>query len=260
MKVPIPRIYLPVDGNGVSDIKSVDALNLAKRVGRVNTPDISGVSVGREVVLDSLRFVCIKAEDAGPFLDRFSVVVGAKGGVDATVVDLETRTSTVVTGVHVLDDVSPVGGGLVDVSLGASGVPGIDLAGGGDEATGGNAGVGSSRSEQLRISTCHDILRPVSFLQVHRIILGRTYGHHGTRAGASDENTLRIGVVLLQSVRDHVGNCIAISATIMLERLLRRDVPACACLKCKNGQHDSCKVVLTSKIRVWTTSSTENHF
>ena len=180
MKVPMFRIYLPVDGNGVSDIKSVDTLNLAKRVGRVNTPDVSGVSVGREVVLDSLRLVCIKAEDAGPFFDRFSVVVGAKGGVDATVVDLETRTSTVVTGVHVLDDVGPVGGGLVDVSLGTSGVPGVDLAGGGDEATGGNARVGSSRSEQLRISTGHDILRPVSLISAHRVIPRRTYGHHGT--------------------------------------------------------------------------------
>lgn len=119
------KVVLPVDGNGVSNVEGVDTLNLAERVGRINTPDISGVSIGREVVLDSLGLGGIEAEDTGPLLDRLSVVVGAKGGINATVIDLETRTSTVVARVHILNDVGPVSGGLVDISLGAGRVPGI---------------------------------------------------------------------------------------------------------------------------------------
>lgn len=123
--IGVKRLVLPIDGNSVSNVESVDTLNLAERVSRINTPDISGVSIGREVVLDSLRLVGIEAKDTGPLLDRLSVVVGAESGVDATVVDLEARTSTAVARVHVLDDVGPVSGRLVDVSLGTGRVPGV---------------------------------------------------------------------------------------------------------------------------------------
>jgi hypothetical protein len=142
----------------VSNIQSIDALNLTKRVGGINTPDISSVSVSREVVLDSLRLGGIVAEDTSPFLDRLSVVVGAKSGVDAAVVDLETGTGAAVAGVHALDDVGPVGSGLVNVSLSAGGVPGIDLTGGRDEAASGDARVGSGSSKKLRVGSSHDIL------------------------------------------------------------------------------------------------------
>lgn len=151
-------VSLPVDGNSVSNVESIDTLNLAKRVSRINTPDISGVSVEREVVLDSLRLVGIEAEDTGPLLDRLSVVVGTEGGINATVVNLEARTSTIVARVHVLDDVGPVSGRLVDVSLGAGGVPGINGTGGGYETSGGHSRVSSSCSKQFRVRSCHDIL------------------------------------------------------------------------------------------------------
>lgn len=131
----------------MSNVESVDTLNLAERVGGINTPDISSVSVGREVVLDSLGLVGIEAEDTGPLLDRLSVVVGAEGGVDATVINLETRTSTVVARVHVLDDVSPVSGGLIDVSLGAGRVPGVNSTRGGYKTSGGHSGVSSGGSK-----------------------------------------------------------------------------------------------------------------
>ena len=149
---------LPVDGNGVSNVQSIDTLNLAKRVGRVNTPNISSVSIKREVVLDSLRLGGIETKDTSPLLDRLSVVVGAESGIDATVVDLETGTGTGVTGVHALDDVGPVGSGLVDVSLGAGGVPGVNGTGGGDEAASGDTGVSSGSSKQLRVGSGHDVL------------------------------------------------------------------------------------------------------
>lgn len=53
-----------------------------------------------------------------------------------------------------------------------------------------------------------------------------TYGHHGTRARASDEDSLGVGVVLLEGVGDHVGNGVAVTTTTVLQGLLRRDIPA----------------------------------
>jgi len=154
----------------VSNVQSINTLNLAKRVSGVNTPDISSVSISREVVLDSLGLSGIVAENTSPLLDTLSVVVGAKSGVNAAVVDLEAGTGTAVAGVHSLDDVGPVGGGLVDVSLGAGGVPGVDGAGGGDEAAGRDAGVGGGGSEEFRVGSGHDVLCHVSFLQYSRMI------------------------------------------------------------------------------------------
>jgi hypothetical protein len=57
-----------------------------------------------------------------------------------------------------------------------------------------------------------------------------THGHHGTRAGASNEDLLGVGIVLLKSVRNHVGNGIAVTTTIVLQGLLRRDIPASSAL------------------------------
>jgi hypothetical protein len=159
------EINIPVDGNSVSNVQSIDTLNLAKGVGGIDTPDISSVSVSREVVLDSLRLGGIITENTSPFLDRLSVVVGAKSGVDAAMVDLETGTGTAVAGVHALDDVGPVRGWLVNVSLSAGGVPGVDLTGGRDEAASGDAGVGSGCSKKLRVGSSHNVLRYVSVLR-----------------------------------------------------------------------------------------------
>lgn len=148
----------------MTNVQSIDTLNLAKRISRINTPDISSVSISREVVLDSLGLSSIVAENTSPFLDTLSVVVGVKSSVNAAMVNLEAGTGTAVAGVHVLDDVGPVCGGLVDVSLGAGGVPGVDGAGGGDEAAGGDTGVGSSSSKELRVGGGHDVLCYVSVL------------------------------------------------------------------------------------------------
>jgi hypothetical protein len=61
-------------------------------------------------------------------------------------------------------------------------------------------------------------------------VIQMTYGHHGTGARASNEDLLGVGVVLLESVRNHVGNGIAVTTTIVLQRLLRRDIPASSAL------------------------------
>lgn len=61
---------------------------------------------------------------------------------------------------------------------------------------------------------------------VKRKVIWRTYSHHSTRAGASDEDLAGIAVVLLEGVGDHVSNGIAVTTTIVLQGLLRRDIPA----------------------------------
>ena len=47
-----------------------------------------------------------------------------------------------------------------------------------------------------------------------------TYGHHSARAASSDENLARVAVVLLEGVGHHVGNRVAVAATVVGERLL----------------------------------------
>jgi len=116
----------------VTNASSVDTLDSSKRVRSANTPSVGLVVVLREVVLRLLGLGGVVAEDAGPLLDGLLVVLRAKGGVDAAVVDLEARAGAVVAGVHGLDGVGPVLGGGLDVALGAGGVPGGGLVGGGD--------------------------------------------------------------------------------------------------------------------------------
>jgi hypothetical protein len=53
-----------------------------------------------------------------------------------------------------------------------------------------------------------------------------TYGHHSTRAAASDKDTASITLVLVKSVSNHVGDRVAVAATIVGERSLGRDIPA----------------------------------
>ena len=116
----------------MSNTSRVDSLDSSKRVGRADAPGIGLVAVLREVVLRLLGLGGIEAEDAGPLLDGLLVVLRAEGGVGAAMVDLEARTGTGVAGVHVLDGVGPVLGGGLDIALGAGGVPGCGLVGGGD--------------------------------------------------------------------------------------------------------------------------------
>jgi hypothetical protein len=53
-----------------------------------------------------------------------------------------------------------------------------------------------------------------------------TYGHHSARAATSHEDTAGIALVLVESVSDHVGDRVAVAATVVGERSLGRDIPA----------------------------------
>jgi hypothetical protein len=55
---------------------------------------------------------------------------------------------------------------------------------------------------------------------------GFAYGHHSARAASSDEDLAGVTVVLLESVSDHVGDRVAVAATVVGEGLLRRNIPA----------------------------------
>lgn len=116
----------------MSNVLSVNALHSAERVSSRNAPSLGSVSIEREVGLGLPGLGRIEAENAGPLLDGFLVVLGAEGGISAAVVDLEARAGAAVAGVHVLDDVGPVLRGGLDLALGAGGVPGVGLVGGGD--------------------------------------------------------------------------------------------------------------------------------
>jgi hypothetical protein len=55
-----------------------------------------------------------------------------------------------------------------------------------------------------------------------------TYGHHSTRAAASNEDLAGVTLVLVESVGNHVGDRVAVSTTAVGEGGLGRDIPASA--------------------------------
>lgn len=61
--------------------------------------------------------------------------------------------------------------------------------------------------------------------------LDRTYGHHGTAAGTSDEDLGGVGLVLLECPLDHVGNGVAVSSSLMAQGSLAADIPALALVR-----------------------------
>lgn len=63
------------------------------------------------------------AVDAGPLLDGLVVACDVQGGVGVAVEDLHLGVLSCVAGVHVLDDLRPLGGRLVDLTAGALAVP-----------------------------------------------------------------------------------------------------------------------------------------
>jgi hypothetical protein len=55
---------------------------------------------------------------------------------------------------------------------------------------------------------------------------GFAYSHHSARAASGDEDLAGVTLVLLESVSDHVGDRVAVAATVVGEGLLRRHIPA----------------------------------
>lgn len=223
---------LPVDWDSVSDIDSIDTLNLTKRVLRVNAPDLGSVATLWELVLSLLRLSVVEAENAGPLLNSLVVVLRGQSRVCRAVVDLETRPGTVVSGVHSVDNAGPVLRRSVDVALRAGRVPSVDSVG--LEAACWDTRVGSRGNEKLWVGSGHDV------------------GHHCTGAGASYENLAGIAVVLIQGVCDHVGDGIALTAAVVGESGLRRDIVAGA-LVWRLWVDDN-EPILISQLSIWRAS------
>lgn len=78
------------------------------------------------------------------------------------------------------------------------------------KAPGSHARVGRAGGEHLRVGGCHDV------------------GHHGTGAGAGDEDLAGVGTVLVDGIGDHIGDGIAVASTVVGERGRRRNIPASA--------------------------------
>lgn len=115
--------------------------------------------------------------------------------------DLQSRARAVVAGVHVADLVSPLLGGLDELAVGARVGPSGGILGGGSardgEAAGGDTGVYGTGLEDVGVRGDEDV------------------GHHGARAGADGEDSVGVSAVLVYGVLDHVGNGLAVTATVV---------------------------------------------
>ena len=74
-----------------------------------------------------------------------------------------------------------------------------------------------------------------------------TYCHHGTAARASNEDLLRICLVLLERPLDHVGNGVGVSATFVTEGLLAAHIPAGAGMR-GTGVDDNEAILLRQRL------------
>lgn len=129
---------------------------------------------------------------------------------------LESWPLSLVAWSHRLDNASPVFGTLINLTLCAGTIPArsrargrcFDLSGDG-EAASWHATVRRRSLEPSRVRGCHDIR------------------HHRTRASSRHENLAAVATVFLERVVDHILDGFAVTATIMHERRLAGNVPAC---------------------------------
>lgn len=80
--------------------------------------DLSLVGASGEVLSGRLGGSGV-TKDSSPLLDGLVVVLDVKGRIGGSVVDLHLGSRSVVAGVHVLDNVGPLGLGVDGLSLGA---------------------------------------------------------------------------------------------------------------------------------------------
>lgn len=108
-----------------------------------------------------------------------------------------------VVGVVRAYEVSPLLGGLGDLAVGALVVPSRGFLGGGGtldvEASVRNTGVDGTGLENVGVGSDEDV------------------GHHGTRAGSGNENSLGVSTVLVDCVLDHVDDGLAVTTAIVLQ-------------------------------------------
>jgi hypothetical protein len=165
------------------------------------------------------------AKHTSPLLHGFVVVSWKKSSVCAAVVNLHLWADAIVVGVHVEDYLGPCLGSCIGLAIGARGIPGVDSSGIRYEAAGGNTRVDDGGFEDIWVCGSQDVLQTCEQgKNLSEQIL--TYCHHGTTARTSNKNLFGVRLVLRQGPLDHVGNGVAVTPTLMCQRLLAADVPA----------------------------------
>lgn len=116
---------------------------------------------------------------------------------------LKSGTGAVVSGVVRPDHISPLLSGLDVLPVGAGVGPSGGVLGGSgsldEEAAVGDARIDGTRLKDVRVGPHEDV------------------SHHGARAGADGKDTVRVSSVLLDRILDHVGNGLAVTATVVGE-------------------------------------------
>lgn len=152
----------------------------------------------------------VESQNFGPLLDGLLVVLVVENLIAGSVEQLQLRPPPVVPRVRSLDLGCPLGRGLDHASLRTVAVPVSVDAGvvGGSEAGERHASKGGTGGENIRVRA-----------QQH-------LRHHRSGGYAGDEDTLGISVILVQSPLDHADDALGITAPVVGQRLLGRDIPA----------------------------------
>ena len=71
----------------------------------------------------------------------------------------------------------------------------------------------------------------------------QTHSHHGAGARARHKHLASVGAVLADGVRDHVGDGVAVAATVVRQRRLGADVPAGAAVRAAGIDDDEAVLI-----------------
>jgi hypothetical protein len=138
--------------------------------GAIDALDVVAVVVGLVValgeVLDGACRGLGNAEDVGPLLDGFLVILRVDGAVGAAVPDLHTGPLARVARVHVADDIAPLLGRGARLPARAAVIPLIHATRGRDEAPGGHAAVEGDGGDEFRVGGGHNVGHHGCALQV----------------------------------------------------------------------------------------------
>jgi len=98
-----------------------------------------------------------EVEYAGPLLDLLLVVLRRKGGIGAAVPDLHLGSRSIVSGIHVQDDLFPLFDRRSRLATAARIVPLVHTARGADEAARRDATVERHGADKLRVRRSEDV-------------------------------------------------------------------------------------------------------
>lgn len=133
--------------NTMSNTFSVDSFKLGSiHIFRIGAAGVVG---------KCLRWVRVP-KDAAPLLNSLIVVVGVQSSISRSMVNLHLGTVAVISGIHILNLLSPLCRGLIYFTLSAVGVPPSFRSS--IETSSRYTRVDDSCSKEIRIGSSHDVL------------------------------------------------------------------------------------------------------